>query len=298
MNILAQLLLPLILAFMMFTMGVDLTINDFKKIIKFPKPFFTGIFLQFVTLPIIALILATLSLKLGLDPIYCLGIMILAVCPGGVTSNVLTHLAKGDSALSVSLTSVSSIATIFTLPLLVSLSRTHFLQDSSLIEISVAKMTLGVFFITTVPIIFGMTLNHLRPQLAKNIEPLLRKLSSILFIFVVLAAIMKDIKLIQESFFTLSPAVFILNILTMLIAYYTAKFFNFSPKQRTAIVYECGLQNSTLTIFIGLTLLKSEAVILPAVIYSISMYLFAFAYYKFFTKRNIVNNLETNISSI
>ncbi len=280
MNIIAQVALPLILAFMMFAMGIDLTIKDFKRVIKFPKAFFTGIILQFVTLPIIAFSIAKLSVSLGLDPIYGLGIMILAVCPGGVTSNVLTHLAKGESALSVTLTSISSIATIFTLPILVTLSRQYFIKDTALVEISVAQMTLGVFFITTVPIILGMTLKHFKSEYAQKIEPTLRKVSAGLFILIVFAAIIKDIKLIRESFLLLAPTIFLLNLITMLLAFYTSKFLAFSRAQTTAIVYECGLQNSTLTIFIGLTLLQSEAVILPAVVYSLSMYFFAFLYFK------------------
>ena len=280
MNILAQVLLPLILAFMMFSMGIDLTIKDFKNVVKFPKPFLTGILLQFVSLPILALVIATVSINLGLKPIYALGIMILAVCPGGVTSNVLTHLAKGDSALSVSLTSISSIATIFTLPILVSLSKAHFINDNSVVDISVEKMTLGVFFITTVPIILGMTLKFYKEKLAKEIEPKLRKVSGVLFILIVIGAIVKDINLIKDNFIEIAPAVFALNIVTMFLSYLTASTLEFPKKQITAIVYECGLQNSTLTIFIGLTLLKNDAVVLPAVVYSISMYLLAFAYYK------------------
>ncbi|MAE58664.1 MAG: bile acid:sodium symporter [Halobacteriovorax sp.] len=280
MNILAQVLLPLILAFMMFSMGIDLTIKDFKNVVKFPKPFLTGILLQFVSLPILALVIATVSINLGLKPIYALGIMILAVCPGGVTSNILTHLAKGDSALSVSLTSISSIATIFTLPILVSLSKAHFINDNSVVDISVEKMTLGVFFITTVPIILGMTFKFYKEKLAKEIEPKLRKVSGVLFILIVIGAIVKDINLIKDNFIEIAPAVFALNIVTMLLSYLTASTLEFPKKQITAIVYECGLQNSTLTIFIGLTLLKNDAVVLPAVVYSISMYLLAFAYYK------------------
>lgn len=280
MNILAQVLLPLILAFMMFSMGIDLTIKDFKNVVKFPKPFLTGILLQFISLPILALVIATISINLGLKPIYALGIMILAVCPGGVTSNVLTHLAKGDSALSVSLTSISSIATIFTLPILVSLSKAHFINDNSVVDISVEKMTLGVFFITTVPIILGMSFKFYKEKLAKELEPKLRKVSGVLFILIVIGAIVKDINLIKDSFIEIAPAVFALNIVTMLLSYLTASTLEFPKKQITAIVYECGLQNSTLTIFIGLTLLNNDAVVLPAVVYSISMYLLAFAYYK------------------
>ncbi len=290
MNIITQVFLPLILAFIMFSMGLDLTLNDFKRIGKFPKAFILGFLLQFISLPLLAFGLAHLFITYGLDPQYAVGLVIIAACPGGVTSNMMTHIAKGDSALSISLTAVTSIISVLTLPFIVNLALKEFMGADSNVVLPLGKTILGIFLITTVPVALGMLIKGFKNNLAEKIEPICRKVASILFVIIVIAAIAKDWKLIAENFSTVGPLTLALNTTAMLIAFIAAKLSNLNQAQTTAITYECGFQNGTLAIFITLTLLNNNMMMLPGGIYSILMFGSAALYYILLKKSGGLEN--------
>jgi len=287
---LTQVLLPIILAFMMFSMGLDLSIKDFFQIKRFPKAFILGILLQFISLPVIAFALSLLFTKFGLAPEYAVGLVILAACPGGVTSNMITHLAKGDSALSISLTAVTSLASIVTLPFIVNLALQIFMKDSPEISFPLSKVIIGIFSITTIPVFLGMVVKSKFPIQSNRIEKVCRKLATVLFILVIAGAIVKDWSLLQQNFTTLAAPVVLLNIIVMLFAFLAAKMLKLNMSQVTAITYECGLQNGTLAILVSITFLKNSMMMLPGGIYSIVMFFTAIAYYLVFRNRINVGN--------
>lgn len=285
-----QVILPLVLAFIMFAMGLDLTPADFKRIGQFPKAFVLGFVLQFVSLPLLAFGLASLFIGFGLAPEYAVGLVIIACCPGGVTSNMMTHLAQGDSALSVSLTAVTSIVSVVTLPVLVNLGLTRFMGAESAVSLPIGKTIVGIFCITTVPVAIGMAIKHFKPDFAHKAEPTARKLAAFFFVVIVLAAIAKDWRLIVEHFASLGPMTLLLNILTMSVAFLCARLAKLEMSQITAITYECGFQNGTLAIFITLTLLDNEMMMLPGGIYSLLMFFTAAAYFLVIRKRQLTSS--------
>ncbi|MCO4792088.1 MAG: bile acid:sodium symporter family protein [Bacteriovoracaceae bacterium] len=273
MNVLTQVLLPLILAFIMFSMGLSLVIDDFKRVAKYPKAFVVGLLLQVITLPLLGFLVATVWTNyFGLNPVYAAGLIIIAACPGGVTSNLMTHLGKGDTALSISLTAVISFLTVITLPIIVNLGLSNFMGSESDVKLNVIKTVVGIFVITSVPVIIGMVIKAKNSSLADKIEPLCRKLATFFFIAIVLVAVAKDFKLLMESISTIGPSALTLNILTMVLAYGASRLLTLSKEQSRAITFECGLQNGTLAIFIAVTLLGDERMMLPGVVYGLLMF--------------------------
>ena len=274
MGIITQVVLPLILAFIMFSMGLSLVVDDFKKVAIFPKAFAIGLFLQVISLPLIAYVLAYFWSMTGDVPsAFLVGLIIIAACPGGVTSNLMTHLGNGDTALSISLTAIISILSVLTIPIIVNLGFSAFLGAENETALPVAKTIVGIFCITTVPVILGMILNHKKHQLAQKLEPIFRKIASVFFVIIVLAAIVKDWALLMSSLSTLAPIILFFNLIVMLVAFGLSKLAKLNSKQQVAITLECGLQNGTLAIMIASTFLNNQQMVLPGAIYSIFMFI-------------------------
>lgn len=269
MNILTQVFLPIALAIIMFSMGLGLTINDFKQVIVKPKAFALGLFCQFITLPLLAF--AVISF-FGLTGELAVGIMIISVCPGGVTSNVYAKLSNADVALSIALTAVTSLASVVTIPLIINWSLHHFLGANS-VELPLLKSIGGIFIITSIPVITGLILNEKKPTIAGKLEKIFSKLSVALFILIVFAAILKE----RENFIPYmeisGSATLLLNILTMVLALVLALFFSVPKSQVKTIVLECGIQNGTLAIMIAATFLNNEVMTIPGAIYSLQMFI-------------------------
>ena len=268
MNIITQVFLPIALAIIMFSMGLGLTTNDFKQVILKPKAFALGLFCQFITLPLLAY--AVISF-FGLSGELAVGIMIISVCPGGVTSNVYAKLSGADVALSIALTAVTSLASVITVPLIVNWSLQHFLEASA-VELPLLKSIGGIFIITSIPVISGLLLNEKKPILAAKLKRIFSKLSVGLFVVIVLAAILKE----RENFIPYmevsGSATLLLNILTMLVSLILALFISVPKSQVKTIVLECGIQNGTLAIMIAATFLNNEVMTIPGAIYSLQMF--------------------------
>lgn len=279
MNILAQVALPLILVFMMFTMGLSIKINDLKKVAIFPRAFAVGAFLQIFSLPLIAFTISYIGINyFNLDPYLAVGLMIISACPGGVTSNMFTYLAKANLALSVALTSIISLLSVITTPLIVGQSIQYFLKDPAIVDFSITKMVMGVFFISTIPVLIGMVVKNKNNDLAQRLEDRLKNVSSILFFIILIAAVAKDWKLVFSSFSDVGTITIALNIACIFVAIIASKIFRLSTAELRAIVYECGLQNGTMGIFIALTILKNEKMVIPSAVYSILMFITGGAY--------------------
>ncbi|WP_321575871.1 bile acid:sodium symporter family protein [Sneathiella sp. P13V-1] len=274
-NIITQVFLPLSLAFIMFSMGLELTLDDFKRVIVQPKDFIVGAISQVVVLPLVAF--GMLSVW-TIDPVLAVGVMIIAACPGGVTSNLMTYLARGDTALSVSLTAVISLLAVVTLPFIVSFSILHFMDASTAPELPVGKTIIGVFLITTVPVVIGMLVKKFTDRFAKSFEPIARNIATVLFVVIIIGAVASERENIIDYFIQAGPVTLALNIVMMVFAAFLARIAGMGIKQRVAITFECGLQNGTLAIFVAATLIGNKTMMVPGGIYGLLMFATAIVY--------------------
>ena len=254
-NIITQVFLPLSLAFIMFSVGLELTFNDFKRVVVQPRDFFVGAVSQIVLLPLVAFTLLSL---LPIDPVLAVGVMIIASCPGGVTSNLMTYLARGDTALSVSLTAVISVLAVVTLPIIVSFSITHFMGTTSELELPIGKTIAGIFLITTVPAAIGMMIKYFASTFANKFERTARIISSALFVVIVLGAIASERENIVDYFIQAGALTLTLNVIMMIIAALLARVAGMAAKQRIAISVGSGLLNVALSRFVGSSLIGNE----------------------------------------
>lgn len=268
-----QIALPLSLAIIMFSMGLSLTVDDFIRVKKFPKAFLSGLVLQMLALPLIAFGLCFLWTNFAdVSPAILVGFILIAACPGGVTSNMFAHLAKGDTALSISLTAIISVLSVFSIPIILNYGLQVFMGESGQQSLPIGKTIIGVFVITTVPVVLGMLIKALGPKLAVRLEPKVKKVASGLFIIIVGAAIIKEWGLIVENFSHVGPITILLNLLSMTLAYVVSKKLLLKEAQVRSIVFECGLQNGTLAVTIALTIIGNEAMMIPGALYSILMF--------------------------
>ena len=237
MNIVTDVILPLALAFIMFVLGLGLTGSDFLRVVKQPRDFFVGAFSQIILLPIIAFILVKIW---PIAPELAIGVMIIAAAPGGVTSNLLTSFAKGDVALSISLTAIISLLCVITIPFIV-LTSVGLLNDLNITQdISLFSMSRDMFLIVTVPVILGMLLRRFASGAALKCEPIAKKVSIVLFVLVLLGAIAAERENVISYFAQAGLITLILNVVMMIVAYYVAKFLSSGTEQRKCITIECG----------------------------------------------------------
>ena len=267
-NIVTQVFLPLSLAFIMFSLGLALVAADFKRVLVQPKDFIIGAISQVIILPAIAFGLVSVW---TLEPALAVGVMILAASPGGVTSNLMTHLAKGDTALSVSLTAVISLLGVVTLPLIVGFAITNFM-GSAAPEISVLRISGGVFAITVVPVLIGMAVRHYWTNFAIGFERWAKIIASVLFVVIIIGAALSVRDNIVAFFVQAGPVTLVLNVVMMTVAFFIANITGLGVRQRTAITLECGLQNGTLAIFVAVTLIGNQTMMVPGGIYSLLMF--------------------------
>ena len=259
---------PLCLAIIMFSLGLGLTINDFLRVIKYPKNFFVGFICQVILLPIIAFILINL---ITLTPEIALGVMIIAAAPGGVTSNVLTKFANGDIALSVSLTAIVSLISIATVPFIVFHSA-NFLEIEILKEIAMSSIATKMFFVVTVPVLLGMIIRKLKQDLVIAYESLFQKISIILFLIVFAAIWVEEWGEIMSYIKTAGLISIILNMTMIIIGFYVAKFLVSGIAQRKSISLECGLQNGTLAVYVATQLFDQKVYLVPSAAYVLIMF--------------------------
>ena len=278
MNIVTDVVLPIALAFIMFSLGLGLSISDFTRIFLKPKEFFVGFISQLILLPIVALILVYIW---PLSPEIAIGVMILAAAPGGATSNILTSFAKGDVALSISLTAVISILSVITIPLILGISLSILGTNLSSEGISLIDIALKMFLIVTIPVLIGMLLKNI----FSSFENLAKKISTFLFFLVLLGAVLAERENVVAYFAEAGLITLVLNIVMMLLAYYLSKSFISDLSQQKAITLECGLQNGTLAIVVANVFFDGGAYLIPAATYSLIMYATSLPYI-YYLRRN------------
>jgi len=269
MNIVTDIILPLALAFIMLVLGLGLTGSDFLRVLKRPRDFFLGAFSQVILLPVIAFILVKIW---PIAPELAIGVMIIAAAPGGVTSNILTSFARGDVALSISLTAIISLLCVITIPFIV-LTSVGLLSDINIAQdISLISMSRDMFLIVTVPVILGMLFRRFASEVASKFEPVARKVSIVLFVLVLLGAIAAEKENIISYFAQAGLVTLVLNIVMMITAYSLAQLFASGVKQKKCITIECGLQNGTLAIFVAVSIFGGGMYVIPAATYSLIMF--------------------------
>ena len=275
MGFLVDVVLPLALAFIMLALGLGLTFDDFARVARRPRDFAVGAVSQIVVLPVVAFALASVW---PMAPELALGLMIIAAAPGGVTSNILTAFARGDVALSISLTAVISLVSVITIPLIVVFAYGAFIGEQAGKDISVAGTAISVFLIVAVPVLIGLVVRRFAESFALRFEPAARRISAVLFVLVLAGAIYDQRANIVPYFAQAGLVTLVLNLLMMTIAWLLARTFATGPTQRIAIAIECGLQNGTLAIAVAVLLFGGGLATVPAATYSLIMFATALIY--------------------
>jgi len=266
---------PLALALIMLGLGLGLTLNDFKRVLQNPKIFFVGIFSQIVLLPIIAYILL---LVIKVPTAIALGVMIIAAAPGGVTSNVMTKFARGDVALSISLTAVCSLISIISVPLIVFSSAKLIGVSNISEEITMTGIALKMAGVVTLPVFIGMIIRNFTENfISKNIK-FIERTTGFLFLIVFAAIWIEERNNILSYLSQAGVIVLTLNIVMMIFAYYLAKVFSSNIEQRRCIAIECGLQNGTLAVFVATQIFNDIIYVIPTAAYALIMYITAFIF--------------------
>ncbi len=270
MDNISTILLAGALIIIMLGMGMSLEIKDFKRIVLYPKAIFVGLLNQLVLLPLVGF---GIVLLFPMQPEIAIGIMILSACPGGPTSNLITHLAKGDLALSVSLTAISSLITIVTIPFIVGFALSYFAVNEQEVSLNIIQTIAQVFIIVVIPIVIGMLLRRFKRDFSLKMAKPVRIASAVVLAVIIVGIIIKERANMTDYFKQAGAAAFVLNSLTMLIGYYSAKLFKLKNAQAISISIESGIQNGTLAITVAVVILGNTAFAIAPAVYSILMFI-------------------------
>ncbi len=268
-DVVSGVLLPLILAFIMFSLGLGLTVGDFRRIFTQPRALLVGVVCHFVLLPLDCFLLLG---AWGMTGVFAVGFMILAACPTGSTSNLLTYLARGDVALALSFTAVASVATIFTLPLVVTWALGHYLGTARAIDVPVGLMMGQVALVLGVPVSLGMFARHRFTAWAQRFEPRATRVATGLFVLIVLLAVVKNWPLLRDNFSTLAPFAVLLNVSMLGVGFAVAWAARLPSRQSVTLGIETAVQNAALALVIASTVLKEDAMAIPGAVYGVLMY--------------------------
>ncbi len=270
-TIITQIFLPISLAIIMFGMGLTLVISDFTRLFTYPKEIFIGLFNQLVFLPLIGFLIILLF---DLDSTMAIGIMILSLCPGGPTSNLITQVSRGNIGLSVTLTALASLITVFTIPIILSEAISYFSGETDvIIELPIVQTMIQILVITVIPVSIGMVIRKKNEDFALRMERPMRIASTVLFIIIFLLVMIANKDLIVQAMKEVGLATLLLNLSTMALGYMTAKLFGVKGKSQISITIESGIQNGTLAFVIATTILNNVEMGLPTGAYSIWMFI-------------------------
>ncbi|MEO1234567.1 MAG: bile acid:sodium symporter family protein, partial [Myxococcota bacterium] len=264
-SILTSVILPLSLFVIMLGMGLSLVTDDFARVFRRPKAFLIGTLNQILLLPILGF---GIALGLGLEPAFAVGLILIAACPGGVTSNLITHVARGDTALSISLTAVNSFITVFSIPLIVSLALATFMSGGS-IQLPIIETVAKIFGITILPVSIGMLLRARAPGFAQVMEGPVRTASTALFVLIVVGIIAANIDLLRTHLPRMLGVLMLLNVSTMLLGFSMSRLGGLNLREAISITIESGIQNGTLAIVIATSLLHRGDLALPGACYGL-----------------------------
>ncbi|WP_347374695.1 bile acid:sodium symporter family protein [Aequorivita sp. Q41] len=270
-ELIGKVFLPISLAIIMLGMGMTLLTSDFTRILKNPKTILIGLTNQLLFLPIIGF---SLAIIFNLEPIMAVGLMILASCPGGPTSNLITQVCRGNIALSVTLTAIASIVSVLTIPFILSYTLQFFGAATNVtIQLPILDTILQIMVITIIPIAIGMSIRKFKTNFAKRMEKPMRIASTVIFILVFLAVVAANFNIIGKAMKEVGLVTLLLNLLTMGLGYLTASVFKLDFKSAISITIESGIQNGTLAIVIATTILNNVEMGIPTAAYAIWMFI-------------------------
>ncbi|MDB9525776.1 bile acid:sodium symporter family protein [Oscillatoria sp. CS-180] len=270
-SFLTTVFLPLALFIIMLGMGLSLTLADFKRILVEPKAVLLGLVAQLVVLPIVGFLLASLF---PLSPELAVGVMILAACPGGPTSNLVTYLVQGNVALSITLTAISSLVTVFTIPLIVNFAMQSFMGEAVALRLPFLTTVIQIAVITLIPVMLGMVLHHYTPRFAATVEQWVKWLSLFFLALIIVGLLAKERANVASFFLQVGWVTLTLNVVTMALGFAIAALTKLDISSAKSITVEVGIQNGTLAIAIASapTFLNMPSMAIPAAIYSLIMF--------------------------
>ena len=283
-NFLNAVFLPLALFIIMLGIGLGLTLDDFKRILVEPKTVIFGLIAQLIMLPVVGLALGTIF---PLPSELAVGVMLLAACPGGPTSNLITYIIQGNVALSITLTAITSLITVFTIPVVVNLSVQNFIGEGVTLQLPFWNSVIQIAVITLIPIAIGMLLHRYTPKFAVTVEKKVKIISLFFLGLIIVGLVLKERDNIASFFLQVGGVTLTLNILSMILGYAIATFAGLDKPSRKSITVEVGIQNGTLAITIASTptLLNMPTMAIPAAIYSLIMFATS-AFFAWFVRRN------------
>lgn len=268
-NVFNTVFLPLALFIIMLGMGLTLRIADFTRVFTYPKAALIGLFNQLILLPLVGFAVVW---WFPLNPEFAVGIMLIALCPGGATSNLITHLAKADLALSITLTAFSSVITVFTIPILLGFSMEYFLGEAKMIAIPFIPTILKIMAVTVFPVSIGMLIKARFSQFADRVIGTVNIISTVFFVLVVIAAVAQDKENIVSSLLLIGLPLFVLNVTMLFLGFLIPRMLKIELRQSLTISIETGIQNGTLAIAIALGILGNSSMALPGALYGLMMF--------------------------
>ena len=284
-NFLTAVFLPLALFIIMLGMGLGLTLDDFRRVLVEPKAIIVGLIAQLILLPLVGWVLATVF---PLSPELAVGVMLLTACPGGPTSNMITYLVKGNVALSITLTAITTLITVFTIPLVVNLSMQNFIGEGTALQLPFWKTVIQIAVITLIPISIGMLFHHYIPKWAYRVEKSVKWLSLFFLSLIIVGLLLKERANVPSFFLQVGWVTLTLNIIMMFVGYKVATLFQLDRSRAKSITVEVGIQNGTLAITIASspTLLNMPTMAIPAAIYALIMFATSAAFAWFVTQQS------------
>lgn len=268
-NIFNTVFLPLALFVIMLGMGLTLKLADFGRVFSYPKAVLVGLFNQLIVLPVTGFLIAW---SFSLSPELAVGLMLVALCPGGATSNLITHLAKANLALSITLTAFSSIITVFTIPYFLGLSMDFFMGEAKAINIPFLPTILKIMAITILPVGIGMLVRGRYPRFAEGVTRLVNIISVVFFVLVVVVAVAQDTKNLQSSFMLVGLPLLLLNVLMFVLGFLISRLGTLDFRESLTVSIETGIQNGALAIAIALGILGNSTIALPGALYGLMMF--------------------------
>lgn len=288
-SVLSTVVLPLAIIIIMVTLGMTLTIADFKRVAAQPKQVLIGLLCQLVLLPVLGFVIAG---AFSLAPVYAISIILLAAAPGGATSNLIVHAADGDRALSVTLTAISNMLAWFTIPFLLGIAYTTYGGGALDIDFPVASTMIQVAALTVVPVLIGMGIRNWKPDFAENSKRWSKIFAGGFLFLVILALIIQNWDVIVNDGPRFAPAFITLNIAALVIGFIVARLAGINAVQTGTIAIETGIQNSTLAITVALTILNNNEMAVVPGLYAIWMYVTGFALAYWMTRNASTTNAE------
>lgn len=269
----SNLILTVGLMLVMWGMGLSLVIDDFKRVVKYPKAVAIGVICQLVLIPVVGYILIILF---GVRPEIAVGIMILSASPGGPTSNLISHLARADVALSVSMTAISSLVTVFTIPIIVNFALQSFMDISEMIRLDFIDSVIQISAVVVIPIALGMLVRHFFPKTAHKFGQPVKIASGLILAIIIIGIIVKEKDVMPQYFAEAGMIALSLNVIMMLLGFYVGRIARLPSNQAVSISIETGIQNGTLALAIAGGMLNNTTFAIAPAVYSVIMFLTGF----------------------